>query len=226
MADDEYIPVVEALTAMRAVNAAIEVRRGYLSFIDELLAPHPVDFQHDQKKRNQMITLLSRADTLWVLFLIHSESPFAGTISSNSAQKERRDVLGAHLTRAAVARGIAIYESNTVHAKPEQKHIAAAGRIVEAALSYDLVEHVEQPDEKQQPISGTKRLAEFLHALGDHAYWTMKQAVENTEQAGAEPLSRFREAPTSFERGDASRKSRQGRITSLDAAMRLSDLIS
>ena len=223
MADDLYVPVVEADTALRAVHAAIEVRRGYLALIDQLLAPFPTDFQYDQKKRNQMITLLSRGDTLWVMFLVHAESPFASATGSNAAKIKRRNILGSHLTRATLARGIAIYETGVLKAKPERRHIAAAGRIVEAALSYGLIELGDQPDEKQKPIIGTQRLAKFVHALGDHAYWTMKEAVENTSQSQAEPLSGFGEASAKFEREDIARHARRGRITSSDAALALLD---
>lgn len=226
MADDQYTPVVEEQVALRAVNAAIEVRRGYLTLIDRVLTPHPTKYQYDQKKRNQMITLLSRSDTLWVLFLIHLESPLASTRMANSAQQTRRDVLGAHLTRAALARGMAIYETGNLSSNPERRHIAAAGRIVEAALSYGLVELIDQPDEKQKPIIGTKRLAEFLHALGDHAFWAMKDAVENSGKSGAEPFSGFGEAQVAFERDDTSRLSRKDRITSDDAVMILTDELS
>ena len=221
MADDQYIPVVDSHAALRAVNAAIEVRRGYLALIDQLLAPYPIDFQYDQKKRNQMITLLSRGDTLWVMYLIHAESPFASTTASNSAHRKRHDVLGAHLTRAALARGIAIYETGDMQSNPERRHIAAAGRIVEAALSYGLIELSDEPDEKQKPIIGTQRLAEFLHALGDHAYWAMKEALEPPGQSDTGPFSGFREPGAEFAREDLGRLTRQSRITSHDAVMML-----
>ena len=226
MADDQYIPVVDARVALRAVNAAIEVRRGYLALIDQLLAPHPIGFQHDQKKRNQMITLLSRSDTLWVLYLIYAESPSASTQASHLAFRQRREILGTYLTRATLAKGIAVYETGDLQAKPERRHVAAAGRIVEAGLSYGLLEERDKPDEKQKPIVGTNRLSEFLHKLGDHAYWTMKDAINDPAQLEAGPLSGFREDPETFERDDLKRLSREGRVTSSDAAMMLVDVLS
>ena len=221
MADDQHKPVVDSHAALWAASAVVEVRRGYLELIDRLLKPYPVAFEFDQKKRNQMITLLSRGDTLWVLLLIYSESEHAPAVFSKPAARQRQAILGDHLTRASLARGIAIYEANALSAKPERRHTVAAGRLVEAALAYGLIEFDQQPDEKQQPMKGTKRLGQFIHALGDHAHWTMREAITNSGESSRGLLSSFSESQSNFVRDDLRRLSRKARVTSDDAALSL-----
>ncbi len=222
MADDQYKPVIDAEIALNSVSAAVEIRRGYLKLVESCLAPFPVAFQYDQKKRNQMITLLSRADTLWVLLLIHAESSFAPANLAKQASDKRKAMLGNHLTRAAIAKGVAIYEADDLAAVTQRRHTVAAGRIVEAALSYQLVDLGDKPNQKQQPVTGTKRLAEFLHALGDHVYWVTKDLVEPHYGTQSDDIvPGFKEAAAAFEQEDFSRVSPARRITSQDAALAL-----
>ena len=102
--------------------------------------------------------------------------------SVGSAKQQRESQFGTHLTRATIARGLAIAEKNDGNAVPERRHSVAASRLVEAGLSFGLFELEEAPDKKQKPILGTKRLSQFMHALGDYAYWSMKAAVDNSKE--------------------------------------------
>jgi len=132
MADDQYVAVVSLDTAMHALGTMIETRRGYLKLIEQMIAPYPLQHQFDQSKRNQMVTLLSRADTLWVLLLVHSESKHAARPAASAARAAREKLLGAHLTRATIARGLAIVETGNPDAVTERRHTVAASRLVEA----------------------------------------------------------------------------------------------
>ena len=225
MADDQYIPVVDSTIALSAVQAVVEIRRGYKLLVETLLAPFPVAFKHDQTKRNQMTTLLSRADTIWVLFLIHSESKYAPSHVSVSAKRLREKLLGRFLTRAALARGLAIYESGDSQSFAQRKHTVAAARLVEAGQAYGLIDFEDKPDQKQQPVVGTRKLANFLHALGDHAHWTMQATLLQpaVEQQG--PLSNFREDQSDFVSPQIPlRLNRSNRITADDFALQLLQL--
>lgn len=227
MADDLYIPVIDSDVAMKAIHGMIEIRRGYRLLVERLISPFPVAFRFDQKKRNQMITLISRSDTLWALFLIHSESDYAPRKLSGSARQLRKNALGVHLTRAAISRGLAVYESGNLAATVERRHTVAASRLVEAAHSFGLIEYLDKPDEKQKPIKGTKRLSNFLHALGDHAHWVMLDATTKIEPNSVGPLTGFSEAAARFDGNEkASRLHVSKRITSDDAPLRLTDFLS
>lgn len=218
--DDQYVAVVQLDTAMQALGAMIEARRGYLKLVETMLAPFPVEHQHDQSKRNQMITLLSRADTLWILKLVHMESKHTGRRAATSALNARKALLGEYLTRATIAKGLAIVESGNKAAAAERRHTVAASRIVEAGIAYALFEFAPQPDAKQQPIVGTLRLAKFLHAIGDHAFWAMKEALSN--EGGEKPAfdRGLREDQAEFELpADINREQRPGRVTAEDVVM-------
>lgn len=222
MPDDEYVEVVNAEIATRAVNAMIEARRGYLLLLERLVAPHPLKFKFDQSKRNEMMTLLSRADTLWVLQLVNAESAFLEKSAAKVARSQRQALLGEYLTRAAIARGLAIWESGNGETEPSRRHTVAAARLVDAGLSFGLFELADKPDGKQQPVCGTARLAKLLHALGDHAYWVMQEAVENASDNGPRSASGVKEDTAEFKHQSATeRVSRAGRVTATDIIMNL-----
>lgn len=200
MADDEYVAVVNLGTATHALAAMVETRRGYLKLIENMIAPFPLEHKFDQTKRNQMITLLCRADTLWVLALVQSESTFVGKSTASKAKIARRNMLGEHLTRASIARGLAIAERGDRTAEAARRHTVAASRIVEAGLAFGLFQRGAKPDDKQEPVVGTARLSKFLHALGDHAYWVMKNAVDNSDDVDTDKFFGVGETSAHFDR--------------------------
>ena len=221
MADDQFTPIVDAGLALKSVTASIEMRRGYTALIQKLVAPFPVAFEHDQTKRNQMITLLGRADSLATLVLVYAESKYAGRKAAGEARRRREERLGPYLTRAAIARAMALSETGKADAAVERRHTVASGRIVEAGLSYGLFELGDPPDAKRQPIEGTLRLASFVHALGDHIYWTMVEAV-GTDTSDPDATPALREEFKSFQKGNkANRVNRIDRITAADNYLKL-----
>ena len=101
----------------------------------------------------------------------------------------------------------------------------AAARLVEAGRAYGLIDFEDQPDQKQQPIKGTRKLANFLHALGDHAHWTMQAAILNSVIDQQGPLSNFREVQSVFVgKQQSERLDQTNRITVDDIALQLLQL--
>lgn len=222
MADDIWKPIISSKMALRSLTAAVEIRRGFKKLFLNMIATHPVERQFDLKKKKQMITLLSRSDSLWILLLVYSESRFAPLDIRTKSKRLRKETLGQHLTRASLARAIAISENFGGQSIVERRHTVAASRLVEAARAFDLFELGEKPDAKQIPIVGTQRLAAFMHAVGDHAYWAMLEATKQNEVPKNREMSVLKENAAPFENeGKNTRTERGERITASDQILDL-----
>jgi len=69
---------------------------------------------------------------------------------------------------------------------------------------------------------GTAKLASFLHALGDHAYWVIKGMIGDTPKSAHTSVHGVSDIKAEFDHElSISRHNREGRITAEDIVMDL-----
>ena len=138
---------------------------------------------HDRKMRKQMLTLLSRPESLYVQLLLYVAKKV--TLQKHFlANDNRMTLLIKKATPAEIAR--ALWQHSNLRAKtvePTRAQIAQATRIVKATLAFQLSEHVEPINKKEKPIQASPLLENLIEQLIDFTAWKFRVSHEDESHA-------------------------------------------
>lgn len=148
---------------------------------------------HDRKQRRQMVTLLTKPDSLYVLLLIYCHSSTSWKNWSKNSDG-RMCELGERITPANISRLLWKHSNlrdQTI--EPTRAQRVQAGRIVEASLRFKLIEPAPASNRKEKPIKASKLLINLIEQLT--AYSKLKFRSPADFQESVHPLSDFVNQP-------------------------------
>lgn len=158
------------LEMIETFSHLLQYYAGLLADVDRRTAPMEL---HDRKARKQMLTLLSRHDSLVVLIKLHRHTR-AAIRSRPKAKGHRASETVQGMTIAMISREL-WRRSNLRDAtcEPVRAQTVQAARIVNAALDYQLAERAVPKNRKERPIKATPLLDNLLRQLSDYSGWKL-----------------------------------------------------
>lgn len=167
----------------------LDLFQYYSELIEDLeIQTAPLEL-HDRKQRRQMVTLLTRPDSLFVLLLIYAHSSTSWKnwqANSNKCMGE----LGERITPANISR--LLWKHSNLRDRtiePTRAQRVQAGRIVEASLHFKLTEPTPAANRKEKPIKASGRLVNLVEQLTDFSGMKFSRSI--ALQDSDHPLADF-----------------------------------
>ena len=162
----ELMPEVEALTAIAWLMESYEYYNAYMV---EHVRPHAMRHIGDEGRLRCEFDRLCTFAGFCVLALTWKESDFITeeNLTCPGLERVRKDK---KITRHALGRALKALSRRSVPAEPAEKYARRAQRIVEAGITFGLIEPQEEGTKSLKPLRGTAKLHELMMEVGGAAF--------------------------------------------------------
>ena len=165
-------------TSLTTLLCFLDILQYYNELIADLEIKTAPRELHDRKARKQMVSLLSRPDTLFVLILLHLHSKTApAKLRLNPS--DLLSTMGELATPATIS--TALWQRSNIREtsiEPTKAQTVQAFRIVQAACAFSLAKPAPAPDKKKKPICATNELANLLDQLTSYSRWKLSDITK------------------------------------------------
>jgi hypothetical protein len=156
---------IEKATSLRALVILLEAFQTYKSSLAKHVMPYPVRHHDDEKKRDAHYDRLVEPEAVNVLSVLWKESDYI-TLEDLELAEMSQSFPETGVTRNALGDALEQSDCRPQTFNSSVKYIRRAARIVEAAITYGLVEPEDKDRPNFKPLRATARLHAFMTHFG------------------------------------------------------------